>query len=348
MKSNLLYWNERPARRIRLMENALKKDPFLYHKKKNVISSRFNDSNENDGQNTNQELLFCQDENNKQINFYKNNINSKSSTIDTNAHNYLNYMMKEKKSTNKIIPTEPISPFDNIYDRNNINNKRQINKFPYQESFTPNKYSYNNYNNNLTLSNYRVNSVNIKNNHKSNNNNLDYINFNNNKINDLNLDSNKINGTNNSNEITNQAFSYDENNVYNNINVINNNNDNINIRSSKYLPKIQSLKGTTDITDQNYYDKISKQLILQMNKNYMDYNHNLMSKRYSPSPNIGNKFFNLRNDKLALPPGHILNPRYYNLGESKLSSNPIVNPGNRAPIFNHYNNHNHKLKSEFI
>ena len=347
MKSNLLYWNERPARRIRLMENALRKDPFLYHKKKNVISSGFNDSNENDGQNTNQELLFCQDENNKQINFYKNNINSKSSTIDTNAHNYLNYMMKEKKSTNKMMPTEPASPFDNIYDRNNINNKRQINNFPYQESFTPNKYSYNNYTNNLTLSNYRVNSVNIKNNHEKNNNNLDYINFNNNKINDLNLDSNKINGTNNSNDIINNAFSYDENNVYNNIHV-NNNNDNINIRSSKYLPKIQSLKGTTDITDQNYYDKVSKQLILQLNKNYMDYNQNLMIKRYSPSPNIGNKFFNLRNDKLALPPGHILNPRYYNLGESRLSSNPIVNPGNRAPIFNHYNNHNHKLKSEFI
>ena len=45
--------------------------------------------------------------------------------------------------------------------------------------------------------------------------------------------------------------------------------------SKKYL------KGT-DITDQNYYDKISKQLILQMNKNYMDYNQNLLNKRYSP------------------------------------------------------------------
>lgn len=343
MKSNLLYWNERPARRIRLMENALRKDPFLYHKKKNVISSGFNDSNENDGQNTNQELLFCQDENNKQINFYKNNINSKSSTIDTNAHNYLNYMMKEKKSTNKMMPTEPASPFDNIYDRNNINNKRQINNFPYQESFTPNKYSYNNYTNNLTLSNYRVNSVNIKNNHKKNNNNLDCINFNNNKINDLNLDSNKINGTNNSNDIINNAFSYDENNVYNNIHV-NNNNDNINIRSSKYLPKIQSLKGTTDITDQNYYDKVSKQLILQLNKNYMDYNQNILNKRYSPiSPN---KMLYVRNNNLALPPGHISNPKYYNLGESRLKSNPIVNPGNRAPIFNNY--HNHRLKSEFI
>ena len=68
MKSNFLYWNERPTKRLKVIENALKNDPFLYHKKKNVISSRFNNSNEDDSQNTNQELLFCQDENTKQIN----------------------------------------------------------------------------------------------------------------------------------------------------------------------------------------------------------------------------------------------------------------------------------------
>ena len=88
MNNNFLYWNEKPSKRIKVIENALKKDPFLYHKKKNVISSRFNDSNEEDSQNINQELLFCQDENNKQINTLKNNIITKSSVIDSNTKNF--------------------------------------------------------------------------------------------------------------------------------------------------------------------------------------------------------------------------------------------------------------------
>ena len=337
---NLLFWNERPSRRIRLMENELKKDPFLYHKKKNVISSRFNDSNEKDGQNTNRELLFCQDENNKQINFYKNYINSKSSTIEANTDNYLKYMMKERQLSHKIMPTEASLPFDNIYDNSGVN-KKYVKKFAYQESYTPNKYAYQNNNNNLTISNYRVDSMGVKNNNK-NNSQFNYKNYGENNINDIKcLSPKKIND---SFKHLNQEISYeDDSNIYNNIKSLNNNDDNI--RNSNFLPKIQSLKGTTDITNHNYYDKISKQLILQMNKNYQNYNKDLVSKRYSP--NIGNKMY-LRNDNIALPPGSISNPRYYNLGESRLSSNPIVNPGNRAPIFNNLNNHNHRLKSEFI
>ena len=55
---------------------------------------------------------------NKLINF-KNNINIKSSVIENNAHNYINYMIREKNanSINKIIPTDPDSPinkYDNI------------------------------------------------------------------------------------------------------------------------------------------------------------------------------------------------------------------------------------------
>lgn len=332
MKNNFIFWNESPTKRFRFIENALKNDPFLYHKKKNVISSGFNDSNNDDGQNTNQELLFCQDENNKQINSLKSKINNKSSTIENNAQNYINYMIKEKKSNsiNKVMPTEAGSSMINNYEINNKNQK-PLNQFPNQESFTPNKYSYNNYNN-ITLSNYRNNSIDRK---YMNNNRLNSLNFNNN---------------NNKNELSlgirmNPSSSYKS--LYENDNLNNNNNVNNNdIRNNNsFFERMPNYKGTTDITDNSYYDKISKQLILQMNKNYMDYNQNLINKRYSP--NAGNKFF-IRNNQLAIPPGHISNPRYYNLGESRLRSNPIVNPGNRAPIFNRYNSHNHKLKSEFF
>ena len=335
------FWEEKPSRRIKLMENALEKDPFLYHKKKNVISSRFNDSNEDDAQKINQELLFCQDENNKYINSYKNNIKQKSSTIETNAHNYINYMIKHKdKNSKKIVPTEP-GP--NNLDKNNeqninINiNQGQDDKNIFPISFTPNKDLYDN-NQNITLSNYRNNLLRLKN----RNNNI--FNGKNNSINEL-IIGNKLNGSISSNNIINKGMSFDENNLSsNNLNIISDNDiDMRNNNSINYFPRIQNLKGT-DITDHNYYDRISRQLILQMNKNYMDYNQNILNKRYSPiSPN---KMLYVRNNNLALPPGHISNPKYYNLGESRLKSNPIVNPGNRAPIFNNY--HNHRLKSEFI
>ena len=224
-------------------------------------------------------------------------------------------MIKEKNgnSINKIIPTEP------IFTKNNY--ERNKNKYPYGESFTPNKKEYN-YNRNISLSNYPNNSINMK---KS------LINGNN-IINELNL-GNKMNISNSYKNLPN----------INNLNILNNENDNNN---NDYLPRIANFKGNTDITDHSYYDKISKQLILQMNKNYVDYNKNLAIKRYNS--NEENNLYFLRKNKLAAPPQYISNPKYYDLGESKLRSNPIVNPGNRAPIFNYYNNHNHRIKSEFI
>ena len=122
----------------------------------------------------------------------------------------------------------------------------------------------------------------------------------------------------------NKAFSYDENN---------------------FLPIINTKKSASDITDNNYYDKISRQLKMQFNKNYLDYNQEIINKR--KSPNNSNKMPYIKNNnELTLPIGGISNPNYYNLGESKLSANPIVNPGNRAQIFNTFRTH--KLKSEFV
>ena len=122
----------------------------------------------------------------------------------------------------------------------------------------------------------------------------------------------------------NKAFSYDENN---------------------FLPLINTKKSASDITDNNYYDKISRQLKIKFNKDYLDYNQEMINKRKSPS-NANKMPYIKTNNELTLPIGGISNPNYYNLGESKLSSNPIVNPGNRAQIFNQFRTH--KLKSEFV
>ena len=287
MRKRFSRWNVQEVKRNEEIEKVLKNDPFLYHKKKYVISSRFNDSNTKDGDNTNNELLLFQDENKKHINTLKNKINRKSFIIEENANNYLNYMMNEKNLNNKNMKTEP-----------GQRNKRytQLMKSGIQ-SLSPNKYAINK---NLLFSNYQNNTLDKK---LMNNNNYNY---------------------NNSIVNMNKAFSYDENN---------------------FLPIINTKKSASDITDNNYYDKISRQLKMQFNKNYLDYNQEIINKR--KSPNNSNKMPYIKNNnELTLPIGGISNPNYYNLGESKLSANPIVNPGNRAQIFNTFRTH--KLKSEFV
>lgn len=289
MKKRFSRWDVPKVKRNEEIEKVLKNDPFLYHKKKYVISSRFNDGDTKEGDDTNNELLVFQDENKKHINTLKNKINKKSFIIEENANNYLNYMMNEKNFNNKNMKTEP-----------GQRNKRytQLIKSGIQ-SLSPNKYALNK---NLLFSNYQNNTLDKKFN-------MNYP-YNYNSIDNI--------------HNMNKAFSYDENN---------------------FLPIINTKKSASDITDNNYYDKISKQLKMKYNKDYLDYNQEMINKRKSPS-NANKMPYIKTNNELTLPIGGISNPNYYNLGESKLSSNPIVNPGNRAQIFNQFRTH--KLKSEFV
>ena len=289
MKKRFSRWDVPKVKRNEEIEKVLKNDPFLYHKKKYVISSRFNDGDTKEGDDTNNELLVFQDENKKHINTLKNKINKKSFIIEENANNYLNYMMNEKNFNNKNMKTEP-----------GQRNKRytQLIKSGIQ-SLSPNKYALNK---NLLFSNYQNNTLDKKFN-------MNYP-YNYNSIDNI--------------HNMNKAFSYDENN---------------------FLPIISTKKSASDITDNNYYDKISKQLKMKYNKDYLDYNLEMINKRKSPS-NENKMPYIKTNNELTLPIGGISNPNYYNLGESKLSSNPIVNPGNRAQIFNQFRTH--KLKSEFV
>ena len=274
MKKRFSRWDVPKVKRNEEIEKVLKNDPFLYHKKKYVISSRFNDGDTKEGDDTNNELLVFQDENKKHINTLKNKINKKSFIIEENANNYLNYMMNEKNFNNKNMKTEP-----------GQRNKRytQLIKSGIQ-SLSPNKYALNK---NLLFSNYQNNTLDKKFN-------MNYP-YNYNSIDNI--------------HNMNKAFSYDENN---------------------FLPLINTKKSASDITDNNYY---------------VDYNLEMINKRKSPS-NANKMPYIKTNNELTLPIGGISNPNYYNLGESKLSSNPIVNPGNRAQIFNQFRTH--KLKSEFV
>ena len=161
----------------------------------------------------------------------------------------------------------------------------------------------------------------MQNNNELKNNNLLFLNY---------------NGNSNQRKINLKNYSYDHNSISN----ILNKNKAFSPDESNFVPKIVS-----DITNKNYYDKINRHLKIQFNKNYLNYNQFLIDNKKNQNyikktPYIKNK------NELTLPPGGISNPNYYSLGESKLSSNPIVNPGNRNEIFNHLNHH--KLKSEFV
>ena len=161
----------------------------------------------------------------------------------------------------------------------------------------------------------------MQNNNELKNNNLLFLNY---------------NGNSNQRKINLKNYSYDHNSISN----ILNKNKAFSPDESNFVPKIVS-----DITNKNYYDKINRHLKIQFNKNYLNYNQFLIDNK--KNQNIINKTPYIKNNnELTLPPGGISNPNYYSLGESKLSSNPIVNPGNRNEIFNHLNNH--KLKSEFV
>ena len=286
MKQRFSSLNIRRIKRNEELEKVLRNNPFLYHKKKYSISSEFNDSDIEDENSNNQEILLFQDENKKQINTLKNRINRRNFLMEENANNYINYMMKEKNLKNKNIQTEPTT-----------NNKR---------------YS--------RLYNSGIQSL-MQNNNELKNNNLLFLNY---------------NGNSNQRKINLKNYSYDHNSISNIINK----NKAFSPDESNFVPKIVS-----DITNKNYYDKINRHLKIQFNKNYLNYNQFLIDNK--KNQNIINKTPYIKNNnELTLPPGGISNPNYYSLGESKLRSNPIVNPGNRNEIFNHLNNH--KLKSEFV
>ena len=114
-------------------------------------------------------------------------------------------------------------------------------------------------------------------------------------------------------------------------------------KRKNFLPSIYNMKGT-DITNPYYYDKIANQLLKMKNKEISDYNQSISENKL----NFNNKIFVQKENEITLPPGHVSNPKYYNLGESRLKNNIIINPGNHciSPCIN--SNNFHKLKSIFI
>ena len=260
----LPYSQNEDNKRYKYIHEIMEKNPFTYHKKKNY-SSIFIDDNKfipnnnfysiqneknydfisKNKLNGNNDLLLFQKANDKYMESYNIFMKNKSSIIESNAQNYLNYLYQNKK----------------IHE---INDKKKINDDRYD-----------------ILHNFK----------------------------------NQF-----SNELIGTKCLLQQNKSATNINTYNM--KNINKKEEKkidFIPNNIKTKGS-DITNPFFYDHIAKEII-KKNQEVMDYNLKESENKYIKKRNK----LKYLDDKLPLAPGKINNPNYYNLGESVLDKNPILN-----------------------
>ena len=273
-------------KRYKYILEMMEKNPFTYHKRKNVSSSmdlnnyritpiNNNNSNQNkkminfnlidnntidnsNGNNINQELLFFQRENDKYIDSYNSFMKQKSSAIEKNNKKYLNYITQNQNAYN--ISNKRIN-FPNIGEYNNdtgplSNEDRGRKKFVLEK----NKSACN------------LNEIPLRN---------------------------------------NREFAYNT----------------IEVDKKNFIPSLIKARGS-DITNPFFYDRIAKEII-KKNQETMDYNLKESENKFIKNK----KLSKYSDDKLAIAPGKINNPKYYNLGESVLDKNPILNKGQYSPSF---------------
>ena len=257
-------------KRYKFINDMMEKNPFAFHKRKNISSSfdnyiikNNNNFNNFNGNNINQELLFFQKDNDKYIDSYNSFMKQKSSTIENNAQKYLNYLSQNKISLN-------------------LNNKTN--------------YFQNNNNDNISAIN---NTLPVSNESKERKNRL------------------------HENRSAKNINSFP---LRNNLNIFNNNNS-IEVNKKNFIPSIIKARGS-DITNPFFYDHIAKEII-KKNQETMNYNIKESENKFIKKK----KLFKYSDDKLALAPGKINNPKYYSLGESVLDKNPILNKGQYSPSF---------------
>ena len=271
-------------KRYKYIREMMEKNPFTYHKRKNVSSSMDfnnfritpnNNSNQNknkintnlkdnniidnsNGNNINQELLFFQRENDKYIDSYNSFMKQKSSTIENNAQKYLNYITQNKR------------PY-------NLDNKKN--------TFSNNGKFF--INNTGPLSNDSRGRKKIL--------------FENKSASNIKEAPMRNNG----------EFAYNT----------------IEVDKKNFIPSLIKARGS-DITNPFFYDRIAKEII-KKNQEMMDYNLKESENKFIKNRNLSK----YSDDKLAVAPGKINNPNYYNLGESKLDKNPILSKGQYSPSF---------------
>ena len=266
--------------------DIIEKNPFTYHKKKNptilfkksyIVSQNDTDINKNQNK-VNQDLLFFQKENEKYINSFNEFMLQKSSRIEENTENYLNYITNQKKLKT--------SKSNDIYNQNQNQNQNVISNYlNYQNSLQPKSKKF------LFKNKSEPDIFHISPQHNNN----DIYNY--------------------------KSFETEKNN--------------------NFIPGLIKTKGS-DITNPFFYDQVAKEII-KKNQEVMDYNKKQSEYKYNKKI-IGSKF---SDDTIALGPGKVNDPNYYDLGESFLDKNPILNKGIYSPSFSYNANYFNRHKNIF-
>jgi len=110
---------------------------------------------------------------------------------------------------------------------------------------------------------------------------------------------------------------------------------------NNFIPSLVKTRGS-DITNPFFYDEVAKE-IMEKNQEVMAYNMKVSENKFRKKL-ITSKF---SDDKIALAPGKINNPNYYNLGESFLDKNPILNKGIYSPSYSFNANYFNRYKNVF-
>ena len=110
---------------------------------------------------------------------------------------------------------------------------------------------------------------------------------------------------------------------------------------NNFIPSLVKTRGS-DITNPFFYDEVAKE-IMEKNQEVMAYNMKVSENKFRKKL-ITSKF---SDDKIALAPGKIKNPNYYNLGESFLDKNPILNKGIYSPSYSFNANYFNRYKNVF-
>lgn len=286
-------------KRYKYIRDMMEKNPFTYHKRKNISSSlstlnsymnnfndiqnninenkarnfhnsvdRMNNNNYFNGNNINQELLFFQKANERYMDSYNNFMKQKSSTIENNAQRYLNYIIQNKR------PRDPNTNLSNDLSEKTNNIMSSANEFKKRKNFFYENKSASDFN--ILYNRPKNDIIESK--------------VNNNTIND-------------------------------------NNNDTIETEKKNFIPNNIKARGS-DITNPFFYDRIAKEII-KKNQEVSKYNLKESEIKY----NKMKKLPKYSEDKLAIAPGKRNSPEYYTLGESVLDKNPILNKGDYSPSF---------------
>jgi hypothetical protein len=171
---------------------------------------------------------------------------------------------------------------------------------------------------------YRINYDSIKENINSNNN--DFLTLNNNKL----LNSDYI-------EIEKKRLFFSNKNNTTEKNIFNN-------RNKPGYVQVNAKKRRTDITDPFYFKEIGEE-ITKLNNDTMNYNITEAENK-NKTKNIYSRN-NRIEEEISISPEKIRNSNYYNLGESSLSINPILDKGSyfENEFQNLKFNHNRKKSS---